>query len=250
MSLGPDAILAAIKVNVGKPDDFLQKAENMKIPGLANMPPETLRALKTKYGLLGQVAAYRKFLKFITRLEIQMDEISDKQEQKNAAKKANKEEGEGLQPQLAGKIGPPEAEGQRLAAGKEADGNPINDGQYKGSGEFHLRSQSAFPSSFGPTKSFGGIQYRKTSKKKGKKLKESDIDKMLSSLLEDMSFSDGVNSINAEEGTIFTDGSLAVGNHADVIRVLVDWLVDNRPEVLKSFLSGFSDSVRSGATFE
>ena len=257
MSLGPDAILAAMKVNIGDPDDFLEKADNMKIPGLANIPPETLRALKTKYGLLGQVAAYRKFLKFVTRVEGQMDEISKKQDEKNAAKKAREGEEQGLEQgldqQLAGKIpGAGGEEPQRLAAGKDPDGNAISDGQYKHSSAFHLRNQSSFPSSFGPTKSFGGVQYKTKGKKA--KLKEADVDKLLSSLFEDMTedmkFDDGVNSINAEEGTIYTNGNLTVENHADALRVLVDWLVDNRAEVLQSFLAGFASNVSSGASFE
>lgn len=248
MSLGADAIITAMKVNIGEPDDYLAKAEGMKIPGLANVPPETLRALKIKYGLLGQVAAYRKFMKFVSRMEGSMDDMEKKQEEKNAAKKAKEQESQGLDQQLAGKV--PGAGGeapQQLAAGKEIDAEPISDGQYKGSGSFHLRNQSSFPSSFGPTKSFGGVQY----KKKGKqtKLKEGDVDKLLSSLFEDMKFGDGMNSINAEEGTITVDGQPVVTNHADVLRVLVDWLVDNRPEVLKSALSGVADSVRSGANF-
>ena len=229
--MNADAILMAMKVNIGDPKEMQLKAETMVVPGADRVPSRTLEGLKKKYGLLGQVSAYKKFSEFLIRLESEM----------RAEEARNKAESEANKDEEADDIAAMSTEG------------PVQEDQYKASGGFHRRNQSMYPSSFSPSKSFGGVDQNLRKKKKKVTKKEgieAKLDEILETLSEELSVRGDKSFLMGEEGKLIVDGVTAIDNHADILKVLVMWMMDHRPQVMHSAVDGVGDMVRNGTLFK
>jgi len=55
--------------------------------------------------------------------------------------------------------------------------------------------------------------------------------------------------VEVQKGQFIIDGEVAISNHADILKVLVMWLANNRPEVAQSAVDSIADMVRSGTVF-
>ena len=53
----------------------------------------------------------------------------------------------------------------------------------------------------------------------------------------------------AERGQFVVDGKVVIGNHADILKILVMWMMDQRMEVLQSAIASIADSARNGSIF-
>lgn len=113
-----------------------------------------------------------------------------------------------------------------------------SESQYKHPTGRHLRSQSAFPSSINKSRSFGG--------RKDQTLRER-LDAAIDAIDEDVAVQKEGGVLMADRGQFFVDGELAIGNHADILKLLVVWMAENAPEVMKSAVDDMANMVRNGA---
>jgi len=128
--------------------------------------------------------------------------------------------------------------------------------QYHSPTGYHVRNQTAYRASIGPSKSFGGVSdrpgkggKRKNARKRVREDIESRLDSILSIIGEEVAVRNGSAAMAAERGQFIVDGEVAISNHADILKILVMWLAENRPEVAKSAVDSIADMVRSGTIF-
>jgi len=212
--MNDDAIITALLANLGDPKELVARAKNVETP---NVSHRAEKAFERKYALLGRAAAHNALIKFLGRLK-----------QASDADKARKSEQSKAQEGLA------------------------SEAQYKSPTTFHLRNQTAYPSNIGPTISFGGVEH--PPKKRKKKLTpkeelERKLDAAFKIIDEELSMERDGALLAAELGQFIVDGEIVIDNHADLLKILVMWLVDNRPEVLQSAVDSIGDMVRSGTAF-
>jgi len=206
--------------NLGDPRELVLRSEQVETPGVSGRANELF---KKKYVLLGQALAHKKMLEFLGRLKRSLE--NEKQQQKQQSQ---------TQPAEA-------AESQET----------ISELQYKGGPSYHLRNQSAYRSRFTGARSFGGVQHPTAPKKsKRKKVRRENLARKLEeAVLNEVGYDYDGTMILADAGRLAIDDEVVIDNHADVLRVLVMWLIDNRPEVLNSALSGIRDMVDAGTVF-
>ena len=219
--MNDEALITALLANLGDPNELVRRSRNIETPRVSQRAEN---AFKRKFALLGRAMAHVSIIKFAKRLRSAIDQ--------DKAKKA----AESKKEQVSAPSVPTE-------------------GQYKTPGDFHTRNQSAFPSSINPTMSFGGVVAGKIGKKKhARKLTpkeelELKLDGAFGAINEELTMKHGGSMLAAERGRFIVDGEVAIDNHADLLKILVLWLVDNRPEVMQSAVDGIGEMVRSGTAF-
>lgn len=209
--INAENLITAILVHLEQPQDLIARAEKVQVPQVSQ---RALGSFERKYVLLGQALAHKKLIEFITRLK---DSIATEKQEKSAAK------------------------------GTEEPA--LGESQYKMPDENMIRRQSQHPSTFDQATSQGGIQKRDYKKKKNKNLKERLDDVLQAISEEEVAWQTPNGVLAAERGQFIVGDKVAIGNHADILKILVMWLVDNRPEVLKSAVEGIANMVREGANF-
>jgi len=192
-------------------------SENVKTP---NISQRAAAAFKKKFGLLGKANAHQNIIKFLNRLSKAI-----------------------------------ELEKEKNAAASAAKSDVATESQYHAATGSHLRNQTAWPASITPSKSFGGVRDTGGGKKKKnarKRMRENishRLDSIFSVLGEEVAVRNNEAALAAERGQFIVDGEVAIGNHADILKILVMWLAENRPEVAKSAVDSIADMVRSGTVF-
>jgi len=191
------------------------KSDRVEVPKASK---QAVQAFKRKFAYLGKALAYQELLGFLNRLQKSMAD----EKEVNAAKSQNAQKGQ-------------------VAV----------ESQYHGPSGKHTRDQSMYPGSIRPSMSYGGVVDGKGVKKK-KRTRESIEDKLtaaLSVIDEEVAIRSGQSALAAERGEFLVDGEVAIANHADILKILIMWLADNRPEVAKSAVDSIADMVRSGTIF-
>jgi len=188
--------------------------QSKAIPVSGKVSSRLLNALRKKYGLLGQALAHEKLVGFINRLREGMDAEKETKEQE-------KQETPKLQKPLA------------------------TESQYKSPTGAHVRRQSMYPGSVDKSRSFGGVVDSRNVL--NKRLDEAF--KSIDTVNEEIAVRSENDALLAEAGRFIVDKRVAMSNHADILKVLVLWLQDNRPEVMRSAVESMADMVRSGTIF-
>ncbi len=240
-NFNPQSLLMAMEVNVGDVDEQEARAKLMEIPGIESVPESVLDGIKKKYGLLGQVSAYRRFRSFLQRIKSTLDAEEAQQKAESEANRAKEEAQSAAEVQPAGEAPAP---GQELVGVKED--------QYKQPNGLHRRNQSAHPSNFTGAKSFGGVGPEVDKKKKKKKLSiESKLAEILiDSLTEEVTVQGNEAVLMAEEGRLVVDGEVVINNHADLLSALTMWMMNERPETMKNAVDGLGEMSRDGTFFK
>jgi hypothetical protein len=197
--------------NLGDPKDLVTRAEQVQTPQISQRAENLF---KRKYSLLGRAAGQQAVIDFIGRLKKAMD--------------------------------------AEKAAGEKQKAGALGESQYKNATGLHLRRQSAHPSSIGPSRSFGGVVDtggKKNKNARARKAIEERLDTIFS-VNEEIAVKAGDKTVlAAERGELVVDGKPVITNHADILKVLVMWLVNNRPEVMQSAIDSIADMARTGTVF-
>lgn len=124
---------------------------------------------------------------------------------------------------------------------------PFVEDQYKSPTGFHRRRQSSYPSSFTKSKSFGGVAGDKVEKSKPK----SDLDNKLGKAIseEQQVIKNSGAYIAPRRGQFIIDGKIVISNHADLLKALVGWMIDNNLDVLQHAISDIRKQIESGAIY-
>ena len=122
----------------------------------------------------------------------------------------------------------------------------IGESQYKHPTGSLLRRQSSFRSSLGKTKSFGGVVDQQKGKKKP--TLEGRLDAAFEAITEgDMAIRAPGVVFDHESGELIVDDNVVVENsHADLLKLLVSWLMSNNPEIFKKAVEEIANGVRTG----
>jgi hypothetical protein len=142
----------------------------------------------------------------------------------------------------------PLTEGEIAACHGNKDGNTLvwigpesvlTDDQFKFSTDKMVRKQSAFRSSFHPSRSFGGIT-RATRKKKKKNITEE---------FKVPGRHQPHTILDVEAGQLIINDQTVINNHADLLHQLVEWLAKNDMVNLQAAIDDLGDAIKSGADF-
>lgn len=234
-----EALITALFANLGDPQDLVRRAEQIDTPQVSGRAAE---AFKRKFVLLGRAAANKNVIDFVQRLKASMDAEKEQNEQEKQEDTLTN--------------------GPTATAVETARTAGVNESQYKGPSGKHLRSQSFYPASVNPSKSMGGVvdagghlkRIKKNTKKKTRSHASENIsiklDEILGLISEEIAVKgDEGTVLAAERGQFVVDGEIVIGNHADILKILVMWLIDNRPEVMQSAVDSIAEMVRTGTVF-
>lgn len=123
----------------------------------------------------------------------------------------------------------------------------MSESQYKSPTGYHLRNQTSFRQSFGPSKSFGGVEDTGGKNKKGKKRKIDELEEKLMSVLEEgIVIRNNDSLLSVDKGELMIDGQVVATSHVDILKLIVMWLLNNREGMMGTILDGVSDMVRNG----
>ena len=75
---------------------------------------------------------------------------------------------------------------------------------------------------------------------------EAKLNSRLATMDEDLAVHAQDASLAAEQGRFVVNGEIAVGNHADILKLLVMWLLENKPEVMQAAVNNMANMVRKG----
>lgn len=223
--MNAEAIIAAIMANLDDYDELVKRAESVEVPSISNRANE---AFKKKYALLGQALAHKKMSEFVDKLNQAIQNAKEQAKQNSEASQTSQTPQE----------------------------SKIDETQYKHGSTFHLRNQTSFPSGLTYTRSFGGdvAQQRKNGKpsrkRKRKRIRKENLNNKLlnafATINEELAHAHDNVVLKADEGQFIIDGENTITNHADILKALFIWLIDNRPEVLNSAMLGIADMLDRG----
>lgn len=224
--MNAETIITAINANLGDFSQLEEKAKGIDIPGIEKIPEDILRKIKEKYVAVGTARARKRIHEFISRLHQSIEQ--EKEQSRIQSQKA--QETQGTQDELS-----------------------LDESQYKNPTGYHLRNQTSFRASIGPSVSFGGVidqRNRKKRKRTSKEELEQKLDEAFALIKEELAIRSDDAELLSGSGRLFVDGELVINNHTDLLRILTTWLMDNHPDIMLNAISGLADMVKSGAAFK
>lgn len=207
--MNADTILLALSTNLEDADELTAKAKSIDVD-TSGIPDDVLQKLYERFTILGMADHVNKIKKFVNKIKNAIDE----EEKRNQEKSQQRQE-------------------------QEAQAT-VAESQYKYPDDKHTRDQSSYPSNVGSAKSHGGVTKSKFLEKLSKSIK---------SIEEDVAIKDQEITMDANSGKLFINGETVIDNHADVLKLLSIWLLDNDPEALKVALNGIKEMIDNGAFF-
>jgi hypothetical protein len=216
--MNAEAAIQAIMANLGNPQAMAKRSELMEIPKLSG---RGLAAVKKRFMLLGAAHSNSKLLQFLKRLQGGMDA----EKEKNAKASAD---------------------------AKEAEPTTALESQYHSPTGKHTRDQCAYPASFGPSRSFGGVKDSGGGRKSKKRVhtREGLVAKLGTITIDEaIAIKTDRAILAAERGQFVVGDGVAIDNHADLLKILVLWLAENAPEVTKKAVNSIADMIDDGTIF-
>jgi len=251
--INAEAVIQTLIANIGNPESLIAKAENVQVPHVSRRGME---AFRKRFALVGQAMAHRNILGFLQRLKSSMDQ--------------EKRQGEAERAQQQQSVAT-EGVGQPLV---ELNTDNINNYRVGMDVEFVVSDRSpqlrrgtiveVGPESMGimVPGSHRGIMHTVVARmskvsqcdwRKGGSLTDAAFEARLNSRLatieEDIAVRAQGASLAAEQGRLVVDGEIAVNNHADILKLLTMWLLENEPEVMRDAVDSMANMVRKGTVF-